>query len=302
MSIKPMLAVEGVDEKIIFPVWASPKLDGIRAVQNEEVYSRSGKLIRNGHIQSLLSGVCLIGLDGELCVGPINHPNLMQATSSGVMSSKGEPEFTFQVFDCFNNPNDPYETRMAEAKSIIAESFADTAIVVWLEQTLIHTLEELDAFEAEQLEKGFEGIIYRFAGSKYKFGRSTMKEGCLIKRKRFDHSEAIIEDFEELMHNENEAFLDELGRTKRSENKEGLVPSGMIGAYIVRQKEYDKPFRISCGAMTHEERRARWESREADRGRIARYKFFAHGVKDVPRHGIFDAFRDSDDLDPGAVV
>lgn len=302
MSIKPMLAVEGVDEQIIFPVWASPKLDGIRAVQNETMYSRSGKPIRNAHIQAVLSGLALKGLDGELCVGPINHPNLMQATSSGVMSADGEPEFTYQVFDCYNNPNDPYETRMAEAKAIIAESGADTGIVVWLEQTLIHNMEELDAFEAKCLEEGYEGIIHRRAGSQYKFGRSTLKQGWMVKRKRFSHAEAVIEGYEELMHNENEAFLDELGRTKRSENQEGLVPSGMIGAYIVRQAEYAKPFRISCGGMTHEERRARWESRESDLGRLARYKFFAHGVKDVPRHGIFDAFRDRDDLCPGAVV
>jgi DNA ligase-1 len=60
---KPMLASPADMSKLRFPLWLSPKLDGIRAlVINGVVMSRSLKPIPNQHVQSLFGH--LEGYDG----------------------------------------------------------------------------------------------------------------------------------------------------------------------------------------------------------------------------------------------
>ena len=68
--IKPMLGIAVDTTKLVFPIYASPKLDGIRVIiKDNQVLSRNGKTIPNIFVQSLLKSYH--GLDGELIVG---HP------------------------------------------------------------------------------------------------------------------------------------------------------------------------------------------------------------------------------------
>ena len=75
----------------------------------------------------------------------------------------------------------------------------------------INTMEELEKYEVDCLEIGYEGVILRDPNAKYKHGRSTVKEGGLIKVKRFSDSEARILAMEEQMKNNNEKKVNELG-------------------------------------------------------------------------------------------
>ena len=167
-----------------------------------------------------------------------------------------------------------------------------------LPSRLIHSLAELDEFEAEALANGFEGVMLRPAAhSVYKYGRSTLNEGLLLKVKRFTHAEAKIIGYEELMNNLNPEFKDELGRTKRTSHKDYLVRSGMIGSYIVSSPQWDKPFKVSCSAMSHAEKKERFRMFNLDLGKTIRFKYLAHGMKDVPRHGVYDGFRAEEDAE-----
>lgn len=162
---------------------------------------------------------------------------------------------------------------------------------------MIMCLAEFEVYEQQCLARGFEGVMIRSFDGPYKFGRSTVKEGYLLKAKRHITAEAEIIGFEELMHNDNEAFKDELGRTKRSDHAENLRPSGMIGSFIVKSKDWPTEFKISAGSMTHEEKRSAFINFDQHFiGKIARYSYFPYGVVDVPRHGIFDGIRPVEDL------
>ena len=68
---KPLLAATVKDlDTITYPVYASVKLDGVRAIAKDgEIRSRSNKPIANKRVQELLSAVSTLGLDGELIVG-----------------------------------------------------------------------------------------------------------------------------------------------------------------------------------------------------------------------------------------
>lgn len=291
---QPMLARDYDPSEPFTSGWYSPKIDGYRCgVWNACALTRSGKPFRNNFVQSILANEVINGLDGELIVGDRAAPNVYNV-SSAVMGTKGEPDFTFIVFDDFSRHELNYETRYSIAANKV-EKFGNSHVVM-LPLVYLETVEQMDAYEAEQIALGYEGIMRRKPGSPYKHGRSTVKEGYLLKIKRFAHEEATIIGYEELMHNANEAFKDELGRTKRSETRDGLYPSGMIGSYIVENPKYGKQFKVSCGSMSHDERKARLESFDEDNGKTVRYKFLPHGTKDVPRHGLYAGFRDLDDL------
>ena len=83
--VKPMLAVEVDFNKLRYPVYTQPKLDGIRVVfKDGVVYSRSLKAIPNKHVQALFRH--LQGVDGELIVGNPTAHDVFQKTTSGVIS------------------------------------------------------------------------------------------------------------------------------------------------------------------------------------------------------------------------
>ena len=296
--MKPMKAVEA-PAKIVFPVYASVKIDGIRCViHNQLALSTTLNAIPNRFIQSKLGHVVLDGLDGELTVGPYNDKNVMQATLSGVMSRDGEPDFTYWAFDFWTNTKMPFGERFR----IMSRAFEDGALsahpnVKLLPQVLVHNEDELNAFEAATLAQGFEGVMIRKPTGVYKYGRSTAIEGYLLKLKRFSDGEALVIGAEELLHNANEATRDELGYTKRSTHKAGKLPMGTLGALKVRDLKTGVEFNIGTG-FTAAMRASLWAKYLAGElvGKIAKYKFFEIGVKDAPRFPVFLCFRDPIDM------
>ena len=84
-SFAPMLASDAELDKLRFPLLASAKLDGVRAVvKNGVVLSRSLKKIPNDYVQSLFKH--LEHFDGELIVGEPTSKTCYRDTVSGVMS------------------------------------------------------------------------------------------------------------------------------------------------------------------------------------------------------------------------
>lgn len=291
--MKPMLAVEAPKE-LKFPLYASPKLDGVRClVQAGRVLSRTLKPIPNLFVQSSLSFSFFNGLDGELVVGSPFDKDVYRRTNSGVMSQDGEPDFTFYVFDYYTYPDIPYKRRL----ETLNEWSRDNKFVraVLLEQRLIENENDLLDYERKMLEIGYEGLILRNPNGIYKYGRSTAREGYLLKLKRFTDGEAKIVGFEELMHNGNEAEIDELGHTKRSSHQENLVAMGTLGALNVEDCATGVAFKIGTG-YTAQHRKHIWQNRSNLIGSIVKYKHFEIGVKDAPRFPVWLGFRNSIDI------
>lgn len=289
MSFRPMLASPADLSKIGFPKLASPKLDGIRCSIVEGVpLSRTLKKIPNKFVQSCLGGKLeLMGLDGELIVGKPTDKDVYRNTTSGVMSHDGEPDFTYWVFDVHDMPA-IYLDRLGWIEEAVCK--LATARIQVLPQVHVNNEAELLAYEAEQVGLGYEGVILRDAAAHYKFGRSTAKEGYLLKVKRFEDSEAIVLGVEEEMFNGNEALTNELGRTKRSSAKAGKVGKGTMGALVVRDVHSGVEFNIGCGFTAADRARPDWLHK------TVKYKFFPVGVKDKPRHPVYLGDRDPRDM------
>ena len=287
MTFKPMLASPAEIDKLKYPLLASPKLDGVRAIVKEGVVlSRSLKPIPNLHVQKQFSG--LEGFDGELIVGSPTSKTCYTDTVSGVMRVSGTPDVRFYVFDHVELAELPYIERTNGLTGEIRNSWQFVA------HTPIDNEDHLNSYEMVCLREGYEGVMLRAPQGHYKFGRSTAKEGLLLKVKRFTDSEFKVVGYEERMHNGNEATTNELGRTKRSSHKAGKSGLGDLGALVLQ----GDGFTFNCGTgFDDATRKALWAIRDKDLiGRIAKIKHFEVGAKVAPRHPVFLGLRDPIDL------
>jgi DNA ligase 1 len=305
MTFKPMLASHCKDTgKLKFPVLVSKKLDGIRAtVQGGQLLSRSLKPIPNVHVQEIFEGLPE-GLDGELIMGDPCSPTVYRDTVSIVMSDdKPADGIVLHLFDKFAFMNDaPFAARFQMVAGFVREYHADfNDNIVTVPHVMINSIEELDEFEAAALAEGNEGVMIRSLDGRYKQGRSSEKEAILLKLKRFCDSEAVIIGTYELMHNDNDAFVNELGRTARSSEKAGKVGLNTLGGFYVKgvagQPFDGVEFKVGNGqGMTQELRQQLWDDKESLVGRVIKIKYFPTGSKDRPRHPLWLGWRDERDM------
>lgn len=288
MTFKPLLASPADLDNLRFPLLASPKLDGVRAIVKDGiVLSRSLKKIPNLHVQSLFGDITLEGYDGELIVGSPTSKTCYTDTVSGVMRVSGTPDVRLYVFDDVRFPDRTYFERRPRIDS------EDQPLVVEVTQTVVHTLEELLRMEERHLTLGYEGLILRDPNGKYKFGRSTTKEGILLKLKRFTDSEFEVVGFQEREHNGNAATTNELGRTKRSSHKENKTGLGDLGALVLQ----GNGFTFNCGTGFDDATRSEiWSNKSKYLGCLAKVKHFEVGAKIAPRHPVFLGFRNKLDI------
>lgn len=305
MNFKPMLACRDKPDldKLTYPVYASPKLDGIRCcIVEGQALSRSLKPIANLHIRQALSCLETNGFDGELIVGSPTASDVYNKTESLVMSKNKEPEdVTFLVFDCFAGHPEAwaaarFEDRHAHLKALACSREWPRLASIKVEmhaQALLYNSDQVREYAERMAREGYEGVILRSPSSPYKFGRSTMKEGYLLKLKQRERAEARIIGCKERMHNANETFRDNLGRTARSSAAEGKSGLGTMGA-LVCMTENNVEF--SVGGFTANEAARLWSIRESLPGCLCAYDHMPYGAKEAPREPTYKGLRHADDL------
>jgi DNA ligase-1 len=117
------------------------------------------------------------------------------------------------------------------------------------------------------------------------------------KLKRWEDSEGIVTDFDELHKNTNKPLLDERGYTKRSSHQDQMLPMATLGALVLKDRSKDWIVRVGSG-FTAQERLEIWANKEKYLGKIHKYKFLPHGTHDVARHPVSLGWRHPDDTEP----
>lgn len=303
--------IEQFYARLVFPVIATPKLDGIRCVTRDvprprgfkcEAFTRSLKPMPNAHVATQIGINCPPGLDGELMTyasdlfdteRKLRNFNDIQ---SDLMTFGGAPDFKYHIFDYHveHGPMVMYKDRLQQLIRIITTSLPSWC--VYVPSTEIKSLSQLLEYEAEQIANGFEGICFRDPNSPYKYGRSTLREGWLVKMKRFVTEEAVVVGFEEEMANNNPQVTGTTGYAERSSHQANLVGKGRLGALICKFDPHgDDTFKIGTG-FTGDQRQNMWDARDTLIRRIVTFKHMPYGAKDLPRIPVFVGFRDVRDL------
>ena len=293
--MKPMLACSTIPklDAVNYPVIASPKLDGFRClIIDGKARSRSLKLIPNKYIQTELAKLHALhnlnGLDGELM---LKNGACFNDLQSEFMRVDGAPDFEYMVFDSFTHSKLRYTEREYSAFERVLNmrsSFVKTVPAI-----SIANENELTTLWEKAISDGYEGLIVRDPKGPYKFGRSTLNQGWMLKLKKFYDDEAIIIGFEELMRNENPSELDELGHNTRSHSKENMIPAGTLGSFVV--KWHGIEFKIGTG-LTAEQRQSMWDSRVELKYKLIKFKYQELSKYGTPRFPVVLGLRNEDDL------
>lgn len=293
--MKPLLAATMTADEVQaltkFPVYASPKIDGIRCLVIEGLGAVSRKLkpIPNKHIREYLSQEHFYGLDGELVTYTDGKMDSFSDIASKVMSQKGTPEFKFLVFDNFTFM-EPFHARI----DWVCEAWKLHDTICPIEHIEVSCLEDLQMFMDDCIEKGYEGVCFRKEDGHYKHGRSTAREGILVKWKLWVDAEGVVVGFEEGETNTNELGTDELGHAKRSQAKGGMVKNGTLGVYLVQTEQWGVLKVSSFGDAAFGMKV--WANKSQYLGKVLTFKYQPHGMKEKPRIPIGLRFKDDAEL------
>jgi ATP-dependent DNA ligase len=192
----PMLAQDynKHKNKVVFPCYIQPKLDGYRMVYyNDKMYSRNGKeyiILQNTKLAEELKHVPFV-LDGELYV----H-NKLKFEDYGILRkqklSPGDEEklnnIEYHVYDIITN--DDYETRMNKLNNFACQ--VGFRFIKFVKTDICNDVNDIERKNEEYLEDGYEGSIVRNEKGLYK---TKYRSYDLLKYKKFDDDEFEIIDF-----------------------------------------------------------------------------------------------------------
>jgi DNA ligase-1 len=308
MITRPLLAANVEVSKLQYPLLATQKIDGVRALKiDNTLLSRSWKPIPNRLLQARLTKLLPDGADGEIVVNKGNSDGDIYTTTSSVMTAAKECRFIFYWFDWVStSPDKPYKDRVADILDYHLEVVDDMITIIALIPEVIPNKISLLDYERRVIAKGYEGVILRKPDGRYKCGRSTVYEGLLLKLKRFTDAEAIIIGFEELMHNINKVQYDPFGNIKRSNIKSMFVSGNTLGAIVA--SDLSSPytngslgpgegvkFKIGTG-FTDALRSYIWNNRNNFLGKLVKYKYMGRSANSAPRFPVFLDIRSPYDI------
>jgi DNA ligase-1 len=311
--MKPHLLDDWQPDKLVFPMIGQPKVDGVRALNlTGKLTARSLKPFKNRYLTSRFSHSALIGFDGEMAAERETHPDLCRMTTSATGTILGEPYVLWWLFDyvTVENRNAGYEHRMLQLTERVRQIAGEAPHLFphlrIMPSRVLHSLEELEAYDEENLIAGYEGTVLCGADMPHKDGRAGKK---LFKWriKRFVDFEFKVHTIIEGEENQNAAQVNELGNTFRSSHQENMVANGMVGAMLgtvlADVKDGDTllfpkgaEVRVGAGCLTHDQRRHYFINQNEFMSLIHKAKFFPKGIKDKPRFPTWQSFRNAEDM------
>lgn len=294
--MKPMLASDWDGNKVRFPVIAQPKIDGVRGINTTGMLTgRSLKPHANRYATAFFSKPEYTGFDGELAAGDERDSALCRKTSSALSRIDGSPFVLWHVFDRLTPDaiNLTYLDRLAlldlEVHVRQVNGLAThLRVIPWV---VCKNMEALIYHDTVWLDQGYEGTILRDPDGMHKQGRSTVKEGGLLRIKRFVEDDAVVLSIEEGRSNQNDAQTNELGQTFRTTHQDNMVPNGLVGSLLCKDVKTGNEITVSAGSMDHDMRKHYFENPKELLGQVIKYKHFPKGVKDKPRFPTFQSIR-----------
>lgn len=297
MIEKPMLASKAPASEnelaiveSMLPYLVSVKLDGIRLLTHpvHGPCSRVFKPIPNDHIREHLRDYCPEYLDGEVMTyNEDGSQRTFNEIQGDVMRKSGEPKFKFHVFDNFEYPDLEFNSRFSRLWDLdYAGEFPECVHIV--PHRKLRSMKAINKFAREALDDGYEGAMLRSLGGKYKQGRSTLRQGWLVKIKFFLDAEGVVVGFDERMHNGNDAKKNAIGKTDRSTKKAYMFPTGTLGALVLDTGWGE--LRVGTG-FDDVTRLDIWNNRKKYMGKTVTFTYQPSGAKDKPRFPVFKGFR-----------
>lgn len=206
-TILPMLASNYRDhkDKIIFPAYVQPKLDGVRGLAKKNIIiTRNGNKIYNlVQIEKILDQQNLPDnyyLDGELFTFKLNPRDIKAITHIVNLTEEHKKTLSliqFHIFDGFflNNLDQSFEERY----NFLKKNLKTNHYLKLVETKKINNHAEVLEYHKKYTRLGYEGVIIRNAGAGYHLNKRSTD---LQKYKSFLDAEFKVIGFKEGMGND----------------------------------------------------------------------------------------------------
>lgn len=157
-------------DKIIFPAYIQPKLDGMRNKTSiKGMYSRNGKIITSSpHVYNELKTILEsndIIFDGELYNHDLKHDfnkiiSLCKKTKPTQESIKESKELIqYYIYDIISN--DKFSDRYKILQTLFKKHLKNNKYIKLLKTYEVNSYEEIEKYYEEFLDDGYEGAIIR---------------------------------------------------------------------------------------------------------------------------------------------
>lgn len=275
-AVEPMLAhpIENKEKYATFPAWSQPKFDGLRCIAilkngKATLYSRTQKeyitvphinaeleRLFKSYLPAMVNGLVL---DGEL----YNHKfkKDFNRITSLIKRDDVHPDHElvqYHIYDVVSPEN------YSERVSILWTPLKEAKHCFTVETKEVKSRDELEEYQAECAERGYEGCMYRSKTGGYEHKRSA----TLLKVKTFKDAEFKIVDVEE----GNGKLMDRVGAF-HCELKDGRTFKAKPACTLEQSKEY-------------------WDNRSACIGKMATVKYQNLTPDGIPRFPVFKCIRD----------
>lgn len=187
--------------KVNYPIYIQPKLDGYRCVYKEgQLISRAGKSFGNKNLSSYFNNLFQVDdyvLDGELYVegGDFNKLQTILNTYDAPLPNG----LKYFVYDCMpkadwisQSTKKPYSERLKLLRTVLNNQVADHKKVIDIANDLVETSKEAVDIYKKYLKDGYEGCMLKSPEGLYKWKRTTVKSGEMLKMKPFETIDLII--------------------------------------------------------------------------------------------------------------
>ena len=270
-------------EKINFPCYSQPKLDGVRCLmtlQNNQIikYSRDHKIWPNFEdFDNILLPVFKkypkIVLDGEL----YKHGKRLQEIVGVARNEKKAIELNYCIFDLFlpNEPNLIFVERLELINKIkkILES-VDNNRILFVETILVNNFAELDKLYHNYIKNNYEGQMVKMGDQTYAISKlREIRTNAILKRKK--------------------KFTDEYEFVKAIAAENGKAKDTFIGIFKTKDS---KQFRATPKGMTMSEMRSFLilVNKDIDKysGKMATIEYEDISKDGIPLRPKFVTFRD----------
>lgn len=191
-----------------YPVLASPKMDGFRAVfwpkkGAPQFFTRSGRVYENQKLMehfSALEGVNQYVLDGELYIHGETFNNISSILRTEDIDIPGNLKFI--AFDCIPLKDwdkqkcaISYEERLKLLREVLNDQVADYKRVIDVATDKCNNPKEVKDLYKKYLDQGYEGLMLRNPDAEYQWKRPTLKANVIIKLKPIETYDVKIIGF-----------------------------------------------------------------------------------------------------------
>lgn len=269
--------------KINFPARVQRKYNGLRCMadwrkNNIFLMSRGNKQYKVNHIEEELSKILPKNdaLDGEL----YKHNMALAHVNSFVKKWRpGESEvIEYHVYDYpYINGKSLVQSKRLEALEKLSKKFKGTHIV-YVESYEVNSWEEIESYEKQFVEEGYEGAIVRDMNGTYEFGN---RSDSLLKVKTFKDDEFEVVGYDVEISNINDNRIEAVVWICKNKFKS---PDGTYKTFEVRPKG------------TFEERAEMLAHVQDYIGKKLTVKYFELTPDNIPFHGSGVCFRLDEDM------